>query len=370
MIIFVHSSLPVGGAEVLRRTVAFEMQRRGLDFRVCLISGGGEIANELARSGVQVDVLKSSNSIYNPLTTLRLAAYLRQHRPKIVQSSQFNSNFHTRIAAKIAGGIVVICEEHGLNYWKKWWHRVIDRCLVTWCDRIIAVCNAVKRFNIDVVGIPGDKIVVLMNCIDTEMFSSLRTADETRRGLGLANKDFVFGHVGTFRNEKSHAELLQAFANVRKNCPAKLLLIGDGPLKKSITDLSKELTIEQDVVFAGLRSDVAELLSIMDVFVLPSNNEAFSIALLEAMYAGLAVVASRVGGLPDLVDHGETGLLVTPRDIGALTAAMMELMENHDLRNRLGDAARRHVIENHTPGPYVDRLLGIYQQLMTKKALQ
>jgi glycosyltransferase involved in cell wall biosynthesis len=368
-IVFIHSHLPVGGAEVLRKTVIGEMLRRGADLRICLIYGGGEIATELVRKGVAVDVLGCSNSIYNPLTTLRLARYLRHHRPDIVQSSQFNSNYHARIAARLAGIPAVICEEHGLYPWTHAHHRWLDRRLAGWCDRIVAVSGAVKDFNVREIGIPEGKFEVLHNCLETDHSDFKKSRAESRAGCGFAADDFVVGHVGTLRKEKAHDILLKAFARLRKQRPAKLLLVGDGPFKGRIIEQVDSLGLEVDVIFAGSRSDVPDLLKAMDLFVFPSRNEALGIALLEAMYGGLPIVAAKTGGIPEIVEDGKTGLLVESEDVEGFADAMLHLAGNPELRHTLGNAAREYVALHHSHESYADRLSTIHDQLLFQKGL-
>ena len=368
-IVFVHSFLPVGGAEVLRKTVISELRRRSADLRICLITGGGQIAAELQREGVVVDSLGCSNSIYNPLTTLRLAQYLRHHRPQIVQSAQFNSNYHARIAARLAGVPVVICEEHGLYSWKHAHHRWLDRRLANWCDRIIAVSGAVKDFNVREIGIPDTMIEVLPNCLDTDHSDFRKTREQSRSEFGFASDDFVVGHVGTLRKEKAHDVLLKAFARFRQQRSAKLLLVGDGPLKGSLMDQVSSLGLDGQVVFAGSRPDVPNLLKAMDIFVFPSRNEALGIALLEAMYSGLPVIAAKTGGIPEIVKDGETGLLVGSEDAEGLSEAMLRLAEDSEMCQSLGIRAQRFVADNHSPQAYVDRLLNLHARLLAQKGL-
>ena len=372
MVIFVHSFLPVGGAEILRKTVVKELLKKNVQFRICLITGGGKIAAELNSNDIAVDILGRNNSIYNPFTTFSLALYFRRNKPDIVHSSQFNSNFHARIAAWIARVPVVVCEEHGLYFWKHWWHRIIDRQLVHWCDKVIAVSEAVKKFNIENIGIPAEKIQVLPNCIDADRFQPKNIADASsiRSEFGLKESDFVFGHIGTMRREKSHDILLNAFSDVRKKYPCKLLLVGDGPLHAEIMALSKKLGIADDVIFSGIRDYVPAILNTLDVFVFPSRNEALGIALLEAMYAGLPVIGSNVGGIPEVIIDRDTGLLVPIEDIGALCEAMIELYENYALRKKLGAAAQHYVARNHDPAVYVDRMLAMYDKLLLEKGIR
>lgn len=369
-IVFVHSALPVGGAEILRKFVADEVKKRSISFNICLISGAGIIAVDLEKAGVTVDYLNCNKSIYRPSATLRLAKYLKLQQCDIVQSSQFNSNFHTRIAAKLAGVPCVICEEHGIYRWKDWWHRLADKFLANWCDKIIAVSQAVKDFNVHEIGIPADKIEVLHNCLDTDHSHFTKSRDESRAEFGLAADEFVIGHVGTLRKEKAHDILLQAFARFRSQRKgAKLLLVGNGPLKSRIVQQVDSLGLNDAVIFAGSRSDVPDVLKAMDLFVFPSRNEALGIALLEAMYSGLPVIAARTGGIPEIVKDGETGVLVESENIESLTQAMLRLAGDQGLCARLGKAAHKYVADHHSPKAYVDRLLALHAEILSAKGL-
>ena len=365
--LFVHSALPVGGAEVLRKVVLSEMQTREIGVRVCLIEGGGDIASDLQSNGISVDVLGRKKSIYDPFTFLALAGYLKKHKPTIVQSSQFNSNFHARIAARIAGVPVVICEEHGIYWWKKWWHRWCDRALSKWCDSIISVSEAVKNFNMEEIGIPPDKITVMYNCLDTERSELKNTKSYVRRKLGIEQSAFVVGHVGTFRWEKAHDVLIKAFSTISNIGSCKLLLVGNGPLESELRKQAQACGVVDDVLFVGQRQDVPDLLNAMDIFAFPSRNEALGIALIEAMYSGLPVIATRVGGIPEIVRDGKTGVLVPSEDAQALASAITRLADDPEERNRLGTAARQYVIQHHDPESYVDRLLELYGELLKKK---
>lgn len=365
MIIYIHSSLPVGGAEVLRRAVCRELADEDISFRVCLLTKKGKIGEDLINEGYDVDILNTSKSIYQPFTILALARYLRLHQPEIIQSSQFNSNFHTRIAAKVAGVPITLTEEHGLYYWKKWWHRLIDRVLASFTTKIIAASAAVKAFNVDRIGLRESKIRIILNCLDMKQFSELSPvpSETLKKDFGITDADFVFGHVGTLRMEKGHDVLLKAMTMFERSSNAKLLLVGSGPLEKNLKRMCVDLGLKDRVVFAGNRADIPELLNLMDCFVFPSRNEALGIALLEAMYAKLPVIASNVGGIPEIVTDGETGLLIEPENIDQLYDSMKRLLDDPSERACLGQAARDYVLNNHSPDIYVDSLLALYQEL-------
>ena len=142
---------------------------------------------------------------------------------------------------------------------------------------------------------------------------------------------------GHCAKKKLTMSLLQAFAMFNKQRPAaKLLLVGDGPLRERLVAQVAQLGLVNDVVFAGSRPDVADLHKAMDLFVFPSRNEALGIALLEAMYSGLPVVATKIGGIPEVVKDGETGLLVDSEDVEGLAQAMQSLYENPELSRNVG----------------------------------
>ncbi len=360
MLLFVHSSLPIGGAEVLRYTVARELQRRKVDFQIVCIESLGELGIRLRAQGVPIIAMGLTNSIYSVTTTLRLTALFLKLKPSLVQSSQFNSNYHARLAAKLSAVKIVITEEHGIYHWKKWHHRMLDRFLDHWCDAILCVSERVRQFNIEVIGIEASKLMVLHNCIDMERL--VVATPVIRSELSIAGDDFVFLHLGKMRAEKGHEVLLRALKKIG-NARVKLILLGDGPLRQQLADLVTRLDLDEQVSFVGERSNVYDWLMAADAFVFPSVNEGLGIALLEAMYVGLPAVTSRTGGIVEIVQDNETALLVRPGDADDLAEKMQRLIREPDLRRFLGQRAREYVERNHTPATYVDRLLTSYQSL-------
>ncbi len=287
--------------------------------------------------------LNAHQKFYNLFTTWKLLQVLRWERPDIVQSSQFDANVHARVAARWLRVPVVIIEEHGIYRWKRWYHRWIDRALSRWTDAVIAVSESVVAW-VARQGVPAEKIVVLYNCVDIDRFvpvgwsspgkpgaplrrPSTRPAARDSLGIdpeqgppasaggcvewskaelrhrhGYASDDLLIGTVGTLRREKGHGHLLEAMRMVVSRYPsARLLVVGDGPLRSRLEWQAVALGLRGRVEFLGTRTNVPELLGLLDLFVLASVNESFGIALAEAMCVGLPCVATAVGGIPEVL---------------------------------------------------------------------
>jgi len=182
---------------------------------------------------------------------------------------------------------------------------------------------------------------VIYNGIPITRFVSSASQDSTKE-----EKDVVLLHVGRFAPQKSHFLLVEAFALAVKEYPAmKLWLVGDGPLKPAVKKNIVKMGLERKVLFLGIRDDVPRLLAASDLFVLSSDYEGVPLSVLEAMSAGKPVVATAVGGVPELVEDGITGILVPPRNPEALARGILRLAKDADLRRRMGKAARERALE-------------------------
>lgn len=358
-IVFVHSNLGLGGAEALREMVCRELEARGVAFRVCVTSDAPEQVVRWEGLRHRLDFLQRPRQFWRADTTLALARYLRTHRPKIVQSGQFLSNWHTRWAAPPDAAIV--SEEHGFNDWMRPHHRRLDRLAARRADVILAVSNAVGEHVAAQLGPACPPIEVLLNPVPAGLVALPSVREQARRQLGLG-PGLVIGTVGTLRREKGHDILLQALARLADLEPT-LLVVGDGPLAQSLAASSRALGVDRLVRWHGRDPDCLPLLDAMDIFAFPSRSEGLGIAILEAMARGLPVVAARTGGIPEVVQDGVTGRLVPPESADALAQALRALWLAPLERQRLGAAARDHVRSRHDLGRYVDALLQLHAGL-------
>lgn len=363
-IVFVHSRLTMGGAERLRLSLLRELARRGVPCRICLLQEHGELVGPIRKVGFPVDVLDASTSLYSMSAQLKLREYFRECKPRIVHAGQFVTNVHVTAAVKGSTRCPVVIEEHGHSSWKKWHHRLLDRIICRQADAVVSCSKSVARRVQAITGGPDSQFFPIHNCVDPQPIES-RSSDAAgalRKQLEIQPTEFVVGTVGKLRSEKGHCHLLEAW---QKFCdsvttPCKLVIVGDGPLRQQLHDQARSIP---NVIWAGQSTDVAEVLSIMDVFAFPSIDEGLGIAFLEAMHAGKAVVASDTGGIPEVIEHGCNGLLCPPGDAVQLSKRLLELYADPEKRNRLARVGASDVSIRNTPKFYCDRILEMHSVL-------
>lgn len=216
-------------------------------------------------------------------------------------------------------------------------------------------------------GLSLTRCVRIHNCVNLDLPAEGPDCAAAKRELGIPEGKEVVGTVGRLVKEKAYDSLLKAFALSLKVCPnTVLLIVGDGPLRGRLEDEAERLGIRGRVVFAGGRRDLQNIYPLMDIFVLSSVFESFGNVALEAALFGKAVVATRVGGLPEAVVDGETGILVVPSDIDALAAAVIRLLQNTADRRALGEAGRRRVLQYFTPERVADEVEQVYAYALSR----
>jgi glycosyltransferase involved in cell wall biosynthesis len=234
---------------------------------------------------------------------------------------------------------------------------------------VVVNCDAMRRHMIADEGVRADHLRICYNGLDTEHFRPLPRV----RPPGLAGASLVVGVVCALRPEKGLPTLLEAFAKVLSGPPSavrsglRLAMVGSGPMLESLREMSIGLGVETKCHFEPSTADVAGWLRAMDIFVLPSLSEALSNALMEAMACGCAVVASSVGGNPELVSDGATGLLYPAGDAAALADRLERLVVDDELRSRVGAAAATRLRQNFSLDASVRTMEAIYEEQMAKK---
>jgi glycosyltransferase involved in cell wall biosynthesis len=230
-------------------------------------------------------------------------------------------------------------------------------------DRVTAVSDNVHDFCISHIGLPASKLTVIHNGVDLPE----KCPADARAELGLRPDDFVIGAVGRLYPVKGIQFLVQALAQTRVG---HLVVIGDGPEKSTLELLADRLGVADRIHWAGQRPDARNLMPAFDLFVQPSLHEGMPNTILEAMATGLPVVATAVGGTPEVVAHGVTGLLVSPKSPHALSEAISVLLDDADLRRRMGKAGRERVAQHFTVGRMVRKTEELYERLLTEKAFE
>jgi len=235
------------------------------------------------------------------------------------------------------------------------------------------VCEMARQAEIERARVSPDKVVTIYNGVQTNEFAALaaRAAARGRRAFGIPAGAPLVGAVGRLHRQKGFTDLITALAQVREHLPAvRLLLVGDGELRGDLEAHAQALGLSEVVTFAGLRTDIPEILAELDLFALPSLWEGLPNVVLEAMAAGLPVVATAVGGTPEVVVDGVSGLLVPPHDPAALAEALVFLLRDPGMRRKIGQAGRKRVGQCFSVGQMVRKTEDLYETLLNGDALR
>ncbi len=370
-VIHLVEDLKIGGAERVIADTVLGLDRKKYDASVWCVTRGGETATELSERGIEVKILGIS-SYRNPLNTLKLTRLLRAARPDIVHTHGYFASVIGRLAARRAEIPVILTHVHS-TYWEyRKRHLMIERKLSRFTQKIICCSRAVENFVKNTEKITDDKTIVIYNGVDEERFSPFKSPTSIRTELGMDEKAAVVGTVSSLTSHKGHEYFIQATSLVLNTLPsAKFLIVGDGPLRKKLENQAKNLNIHPSVIFTGTRKDIPEMLSLMDVFVLPSHTrEGLGIAIIEAMAAEKPVVATDIGGIPEVVNHGETGLLVPPGDPESLSKAIIELLQNPLRAKTMGEKGRTRVKEKFTTKKMLSEIEHVYQSLTRERKVK
>jgi sugar transferase (PEP-CTERM/EpsH1 system associated) len=302
----------------------------------------------------------------------RLADRFRAEGADIVHSHNWSTFLYSVAAARLAGIPLVVHGEHGKDDATVQPRRVLaSRFLARGVTRVCAVSRDLAEGVIRDWRVPRERVLQVANGVDLEAFDRRQDLDGLREELGLAVDHRVVMNTGGFRSVKDHPTLLRAFARLHRELPeARLVLVGAGGAtnpRGGLDRMASELGIADAVRFAGVRSDVPRLLGACDVYVNSSRFEGMSNTILEAMAAARPVVATAVGGNPELVEDGVSGFLVPPGQEDPMAARIAELLRDASLRSRMGAAGRARVEAKHSMVGMVRAYAALYEEIWAKR---
>lgn len=329
-------SLDIGGSEILGKNLAFALKEHGHIPSVYAIDHDGELSGELNQYGISTIVINRKPGEYIG-TMWRVWQSFRKYQPDVVHTHHLHVLVYCFLAAKLVGARLVHTEHEyfSLLSSKK---KLMLRILSLFCDRVTGVEDAVTAFLTHEVGVNPKKVLTIRNGIDLQRFTG--PSSLSRASLGICGTEPIIGIVARLEPVKDHVTLLEAFARIREEHAVRLLIVGDGSMRKTLEQECHRLGIVDFVTFTGARRDIPNLLKIMDIFVLCSREEGLPIALLEAMAAAKPIVATNVGSIPKVIQHRKTGLLVPPRMSEDLAQSILYLLDNHVLIQQLGASAQ------------------------------
>jgi len=363
-ILFLVTGLAYGGAETQVVYLATRFKSRGWEVGVVSLIPPKAYIEDLEKADVLVFSLDIRRKLPDPRPILRLVQIIRKWQPDVVHSHMVHANLLARIVRPLAPFPVLVCTAHSIDEGGRL-REVLYRLTDPFCDLTTQVSQAGLERYVHVGAVPRHKICYIPNGVDTERFKpNLEDRLKVRKELGV--EGFVWLAVGRFDPPKDYPNMLQAFARVvHKHLNTMLLIAGDGPLRKTMENMTRELGVEKHVKFLGIRRDIPQLMNAADAYVMSSEWEGMPMVLLEASACGLPIVATNVGGNAEIVLDGQTGFLVPPKSPEALSQAMLRMMDlPEEVREKMGKQARKHIESNFSLDRIVDCWEALYYELL------
>jgi glycosyltransferase involved in cell wall biosynthesis len=359
-VVHLVEALGVGGLERVVQSLSRHADPRRYRVEVVCAARGGPLAEEIEEAGTPVRLLGAGS--YYPRDILRLARLLKGLAPHVVHSHGHFAGVLGRAAAWWAGVPVLIHHLHTTDTTLRDRHRRLERLLARVTRRVVCCSRAVERHALLDLGLDKGLTITVLNGIDP---APMAGAEEAHRLLGRPARPIV-GCVGGLSRHKGQEHLVRAFAALPERLRSgTLALVGDGPGRAHLEEMVAALGLRGRVLFLGERRDARRLLPAFDVVAVPSVcREGLGLAALEAMDAARPVVATRVGGLPEVVEEGRTGLLVDPASPAALAAGLRDVLERPDLGRSLGEAGRRRVEAHFRAATMARRVESIYEEAL------
>ena len=335
----------------------------------------GPFVERMEKRGVETHLVLLA-PLFNPFALWRLTRLLVRERVTILQTHGARANFYGRIAGRLAGVPVIISTVH--NSLKDYEVRSLRRGLYAFLlrltlpivHRIICVSNANRRDVIEECPASAAKLRTVYNGVDPSAFPSQPDRKRVREELGITPGP-VLVMIARLTEQKGHRYLLQTIPSLLKTWPQLCcVFVGEGELHDALRCMAVDLAAARACRFMGVREDIADVLAAADVVVLPSLSEGFPFVLLEALAMGCPVVASRVNGVPELIEDHTTGLLVPPRDPQALEAAIREILSDPTAASRMGAVGRAVVRERFTVNRMVADTTAIFDAAMQEAGVQ
>ncbi|MHC4570459.1 MAG: glycosyltransferase family 4 protein [Planctomycetota bacterium] len=301
----------------------------------------------------------------------KLCRLIKKHNVHILHTHEPRTNFVGLIAARLTG-IKVIASAHGwiffgVPFWLKFYQQ-IDRQVVRFHDHI-HVGSMFLRKELGHKKIPLERITTIHYSLNRKNLASYSyDIDYLRKRYRLNSHYKLIATVARLSREKGHKFLLQAAQEVVREVPnVKFLIVGEGPIREELENYCAELGISEHIIFTGFCPNVVEILHSIDIMVLPSLTESFPHVILEAMSVGKPVIATDVGGVSEMIRHGETGLLIKPSDSEAMAESIILLLRNQAMRNKMGQNAQKRIELEFTLEHYIKQMQDLYIRVSSEK---
>lgn len=346
------------------------LKLRGFEIKIVCRGEMGEIADRLIEKGF--DVIFNPMRPYRPDQLFRFLLFLRRNSIPIVHSYNYGGNFSDALMAKLAGSHFISSREN-MRHWDlhqrmHFGERIRNRLT----DDIIAISIPVRDLTVSSEGVQMDKITVITNGIPLEEAKvALMTSDPEKVKMehGIPTGETIFGTLSNLRKVKGNDVIIKAFAILRKRTTANvhLCIFGHGSEKESLEGIISENGLADSVTLKFIDINRFELINIIDVFILGSLQEGYSLSIMEAMTMGKPVIATNVGGNPYQIEDQVTGLLVPSNDPEVMADAMIHLLQDEETRTAMGRESRRKALRDFSAGRMIDMHESMYTKIILNR---
>src|SRR4030066_188623 len=367
-ILHIMSRLPVGGVENQLSMILRKYDKIKFCPFVCSLSDKGEIGKEIEDYGIEVIPLNKLKHRFDWSIVKDIYKLIKTRNVKIVRTHQYHANLYGRLAAWLAKVPCIVASVHNVyTIDRKFHRRLINNFLARCTDTVVAVSEAVKKDVLTYDGLSEDRLRVIYNGIDTDRFLNLN-GSLIRSKLGISSGAPVVGTVGRLTLQKGQKYLIDAVSALKEKIPQILLLIiGDGPMRGELENHIRALGVDKNTILLGTRRDIPQLLSAMDIFVLPSIWEGLGTALIEAMAAGKAIIASDIPPIREIINTEKIGILVPARNSSAITSSIDLLLNNKALAQTFGRDAKERALSHFNMDITVNRYVSLFEDILRGK---
>lgn len=362
-------TIATGGVEQIRLTLVRGLPKENFNHKIICTWKGGAVADSLEGEGIEIIPI---GGFKHPLEWQKHKEVLRiikEYKPHIIHGAIFEGMSMAAIGGFLGKVPIVILEETSFPSTRSKKAVLLQRLFVKSSNVIIGIAPTVVKYLKEVVKVPDSKLRLINNGVNIPREVSLKELEELKGKLGISKGDFVIGSSGRFYNEvKRFTDILEAIYLIGDQ-RIKLLLLGQGEDEKLIIQKAKGLRIENQIIMPGFRSDTAPYYQLMDVFCIVSSHEGFGLVAAEAMMHGLPVIATKVGGLQDIVINEKTGFLIPPFSPESIVKKIELLEQNIELRMKMGERGKERALRHFSADRYWKEVENLYLDLIDQRRI-
>ena len=381
-VLHIHALPVVSGSGINTFLTMRDVDRNRFDSELAC-APGGELEKLVRAGGLTFHPFPNFVQPVDPINDIaaliQLTRFLLKKRYHLVHTHNSKTGFIGRLAGRLARVPVVVHTVHGFAFhdyeakWRRQLFKGLEAISAGWCDRMIFISQPLIDWALKEKIIPDQKRAVrIYSGIEIGQFKPATVEErlKNRKKWGISESEPVVGILSKLWEGKGHATLISAFSAVRKKMgEGCLVIVGEGPIRGALEGLVRRKGLQEHVIFTGFQKDVAPMISMFDVSVLPSFFEGMGRVLLESMAMGIPVIGSCVGGIPDIIRHGKDGFLVPPGDEKALAAAIVKLLDETELATYMGKSGIDRVSENFSAQTMVRKIEQVYLEALAEKGI-